>query len=104
MAGPLRHLGELAKARATRRSSERADAQALAELRARVRALPRGLDVGWLGVPGYRLAYEGQALFVDPYLSRVPFRDLVLRRQALPDPAALDRFAAVSDEMVGVLV
>ena len=72
MAGPLRHLGELAKARATRRSSERADSQALAELEARPLQLPAGLEVEWLGVSGYRLTYEGRTLFVDPYLSRVP--------------------------------
>ena len=102
--GPLRHLGELAKARATRRSSERADGQALSELEARPLALPAGLEVEWLGVSGYRLSYEGQTLFVDPYLSRVPFRDLLLRRPALPDPAALDRFVKAPGETVGVLV
>ncbi len=104
MAGPLRHLGELAKARATRRSSERADAQALAELEARPLALPAGLEVEWLGVSGYRLSYEGRTLFVDPYLSRVPLRDLVLRRRAMPDPATLDRFLTAPGETVGVLV
>ena len=104
MAGPLRHLGELARARATRRSSERADGQALAELEARPLALPAGLEVEWLGVSGYRLTYEGRTLFVDPYLSRVPFRDLLLRRPALPDPAALERFAGAPGETVGVLV
>ena len=92
MLEPLRHLGELAKARARRRSSARADSQALAELEARPLRLPAGLEVEWLGVSGYRLTYEGRTLFVDPYLSRVPFRDLVLRRPAMPDPAALDRF------------
>ena len=104
MAGPLRHLGELAKARATRRSTARADNQALAELEARPLQLPAGLEVEWLGVSGYRLSCEGRTLFVDPYLSRVPFRDLVLRRQALPDPAALDRFVSAPGETVGVLV
>lgn len=104
MAGPLRHLGELARARATRRSSERADTEALAELEARPLELPPGLEVEWLGVSGYRFSYEGQTLFVDPYLSRVPFRDLLLRRQALPDPAALDRFLTAPGETVGVLV
>ncbi len=104
MTGPLRHLGELAKARATRRSSERADGQALAELEARPLELPAGLEVEWLGVSGYRLTYEGQTLFVDPYLSRVPFRDLVLRRPTMPDPAALDRFVSAPSETVGVLV
>jgi L-ascorbate metabolism protein UlaG (beta-lactamase superfamily) len=104
MAGPLRHLGELAKARATRRASERADTQALVELEARPLELPAGLEVEWLGVSGYRLSYEGRTLFVDPYLSRVPLRDLVLRRQAMPDPVALDRFLTTPGETVGVLV
>ena len=61
----MRHLGELAKARATRRSSERADGQALAELETRPLALPAGLEVEWLGVSGYRVSYEGTSLFVD---------------------------------------
>ncbi|HUB99146.1 MAG TPA: MBL fold metallo-hydrolase [Solirubrobacterales bacterium] len=104
MGSPLRHLGELAKARATRRSSERADGQLLTELERQPPALPAGLELEWLGVSGYRLSYEGQTIFVDPYLSRVPFRDLVLRRQALPDPAALERFVRAPGETVGVLV
>ena len=104
MPGPLRHLGELAKARATRRSAEREDSQALSELEAKPPALPAGLEIEWLGVSGYRIGFEGQTLFIDPYLSRVPFRDLVLRRSALPDPAALERFVQTPGEVVGVLV
>ncbi len=104
MAGPLRHLGELAKARATRRSSQRQDEQALGELEARELELPAGLEVEWLGVSGYRMSFEGRTLFVDPYLSRVPFGDLVRRRPTLPDPAALDRFVRASGQVVGVLV
>jgi L-ascorbate metabolism protein UlaG (beta-lactamase superfamily) len=101
---PLRHIGELAKARATKRSAERDDAQSLSELEHRMLEFPDGLEVEWLGVSGYRLNHEGRTLFVDPYLSRVPLRDLVLRRQALPDPAALDRFGGAAGEVVGVLV
>jgi L-ascorbate metabolism protein UlaG (beta-lactamase superfamily) len=104
MAEPLRHLGELAKARATRHSAARDDGQALRELEAKGLELPTGLELEWLGVSGYRIGYEGQDLFVDPYLSRVPFRDLLLRRLTLPDPAALDRFARAPGEVVGVLV
>src|SRR6478735_8285163 len=103
MGRPLRHLGELAKAQATRRSSERADGQALSELEARPLRLPAGLEVEWLGVSGYRFSYEGQTLFVDPYLSRVPFSDLLLRRTAVPDPAAIERFVTAPGETVGVL-
>jgi L-ascorbate metabolism protein UlaG (beta-lactamase superfamily) len=103
-AEPLRHLAELAKARVRKRSSERHDEQALSELERRSLELPDGLEVEWLGVSGYRLTHEGQTLFVDPYLSRVPFRDLVLRRRTLPDRAALDRFAGAAGEVAGVLV
>jgi L-ascorbate metabolism protein UlaG (beta-lactamase superfamily) len=39
----------------------------------------------WLGVSGYRLTYEGVSIFIDPYLSRVPLRALLLRRRTLPD-------------------
>jgi len=104
MAGPLSHVGELARARARKRTSEREDGQALAELETRPAGLPEGLEVEWLGVSGYRLTYEGRTIFVDPYLSRVPLRSLLLRRTALPDPAALDRFAGAPGEVAGVLV
>lgn len=104
MAGPLRHLGELARARATRRSAQREDGEALGELEARPLELPAGLELEWLGVSGYRMTYERQTLFVDPYLSRVPFGDLLRRRAALPDPAALDRFVHAPGEVSGVLV
>jgi len=104
MAGPLQHLGELVKARATRHSAAREDTQALSELEAKPLTLPAGLEVEWLGVSGYRFSFEGRTLFIDPYLSRVPFRDLVLRRSALPDLAALERFVHAPGEVVGVLV
>jgi L-ascorbate metabolism protein UlaG (beta-lactamase superfamily) len=104
MPGPLRHLGELARARARRGSAEHDDRQALDDLQRRPLELPAGLELEWLGVSGYRLTYEGRTLFIDPYLSRVPFRDLLLRRPTLPDPAALERFGEPGGEVVGVLV
>jgi L-ascorbate metabolism protein UlaG (beta-lactamase superfamily) len=104
MPSPLRHVAELTRARVTRRSSERDDDQALRALESKALELPAGLEVEWLGVSGYRLTCEGQTLFIDPYLSRVPLRDLLLRRRTLPDPAALDRFGGAAGEVVGVLV
>lgn len=82
------------------------DAQALAELEAAGLDLPPGLEIAWLGVSGYRLTYEGRTLFVDPYVSRVPLRSLLLRRVALPDDALIARYASVpaGAEVVGVLV
>jgi len=104
MPSPLRHLGELARAQLTRRSMQREDGQTLGELETLPLELPAGLEVEWLGVSGYRMSFEGKTLFVDPYVSRVPFSDLLRRRPTLPDPEALDRFVLAPGEVVGVLV
>jgi L-ascorbate metabolism protein UlaG (beta-lactamase superfamily) len=84
--------------------SEADELGVLAELESRPLALPPGLEIEWLGVSGYRLAFEGQSLYIDPYFSRVPLRSLLLRRTAVPDPAALDRWLPAADHAVGVLV
>ena len=57
------------------------DLQALRELERVPLGLPAGLELEWLGVAGYRLTYEGVSIFVDPYVSRVPLRALLLRRR-----------------------
>ncbi len=80
------------------------DIQALRHLESSRLDLPAGLELTWLGVSGYRLTYERTSLFIDPYLSRVPLRALLLRRQALPDPAMLDRYATAPGPVAGVLV
>jgi L-ascorbate metabolism protein UlaG (beta-lactamase superfamily) len=98
-------LADLARARLFRRRSRREDGQALGELERKPLQLPPGLELEWLGVSGYRIGYEDQTLFVDPYVSRVPFADLLRQRRAtLPDPEALDRFAQAPGEVAGVLV
>jgi L-ascorbate metabolism protein UlaG (beta-lactamase superfamily) len=80
------------------------DAAALREFEAARLGLPAGLEVSWLGVSGYRLTYEGTTLLVDPYVSRVPLRSLVLRRRALPDPGAIDRYLGSLDGVAAILV
>jgi L-ascorbate metabolism protein UlaG (beta-lactamase superfamily) len=80
------------------------DSQALRELEAAPLDLPPGFDLSWLGVSGYRLTYEGVSLFIDPYVSRVPLRSLLLRRTALPDAAMLDRYARAPGPVAGILV
>jgi L-ascorbate metabolism protein UlaG (beta-lactamase superfamily) len=104
VASPLRHLGELARSRLQRERSQREDEQTLAKLEQRTLELPAGLELEWLGVSGYRMSFEEQTLFVDPYFSRVPFADLLRRRPTLPQPAMLDRFVRTSGEVAGVLV
>jgi L-ascorbate metabolism protein UlaG (beta-lactamase superfamily) len=104
MLGPARYLADFARFAATRSSQEQDDAQALAELQARPLALPSGLHLEWLGVSGYRMAYEGRTLFVDPYVSRAPFSALIRSRPAVPNPAMIERFIGNPTEVVGVLV
>lgn len=80
------------------------DAVAAHELEAMRLALPAGLGIEWLGVSGYRLTFEGVSIYVDPYVSRVPLRSLLLRRRALPDPAMIGRFISAPGSVAGVLV
>ncbi len=80
------------------------DMAVLHELEAAPLGLAAGLELEWLGVSGYRLTYEGVSLFVDPYVSRVPLRALLLRRPATPDPALLQRYVSAPGEVAGVLV
>lgn len=80
------------------------DAQAARELERIPLDLPAGLDVRWLGVSGYRLTYEGASIFVDPYVSRVPLRALVLRRRTLPDASMLERYAGAPGTVAGIVI
>ena len=66
--------------------------------------LPPGLELEWLGVSGYRITYDGASLFVDPYVSRVPLRALLLRRTALPDDTLIERYIRPPGAVAGVLV
>lgn len=81
-----------------------ADSQAIRAMESVAVGLPDGLDVKWLGVSGYCLTYEGVSIFIDPYVSRVPLRSLLLRRRALPDPAMLDAYARAPGDVAAVLV
>lgn len=82
----------------------RDDTNAAFELEAASLDLPSDLDICWLGVSGYRLTYEGCSLFIDPYVSRVPLRAMLLRRTALSDPAMLDRYATAPGPVAGILI
>ncbi|MBE2320455.1 MBL fold metallo-hydrolase [Solirubrobacter sp. CPCC 204708] len=76
----------------------------LAELEHTPLDLPPGLELEWLGVAGFRLTYEDVSLLVDPYVSRVPLRDLILRRPARPDEAVLARYVKPPGPVAGILI
>jgi L-ascorbate metabolism protein UlaG (beta-lactamase superfamily) len=80
------------------------DSEAIRALEAVPIGLPPGLEVSWLGVSGYCITYEGSSIYIDPYVSRVPLRALLLRRKALPDPAMLDAYARPPGTVLGILV
>ena len=80
------------------------DAQALRELETVPLELPSGLEISWLGVSGYRLTYQGTSIFIDPYVSRVPLRSLLLGRSAMPDETTIERFARAPGAVAGVAV
>jgi L-ascorbate metabolism protein UlaG (beta-lactamase superfamily) len=98
----IRHLGSYARYRAARERRERHDIAVWRELDL-APPLPPGLELQWLGTAGYRLRCQGQALYIDPYLSRAPMRSLLRGIPAMPDEALLARL--LPDETVaGVLV
>lgn len=101
---PARYLADFARFVAAKRPQERDDVQALSELERRPIALAPGLELGWLGVSGYRISYESQTLFIDPYVSRVPLSAVLRRASAVPDETLLDRYIGRPDRVVGVLV
>lgn len=67
MAGPLRHLGDLAKARLRRAAAQREDGQVLDELEASTPAAYRCGQVWGISieVAGVRLYHQGSANLVD---------------------------------------
>jgi L-ascorbate metabolism protein UlaG (beta-lactamase superfamily) len=99
------HLSRFARFLARRDRRERDDAVSLAGLAARPLPLPPGVELRWLGVAGYRLSYEGHALYIDPYVTRVPFRAMLSKRPVAADVALHERmFGAESARVVGILV
>jgi L-ascorbate metabolism protein UlaG (beta-lactamase superfamily) len=81
-----------------------ADDDARIALEQRPLTLPPGLAITWLGTAGYRIDHEGHSLLVDPYLSRVPLRNVLLRRRSLPDPALIDRHLGDLGTLAGILI
>jgi L-ascorbate metabolism protein UlaG (beta-lactamase superfamily) len=98
--GPLGHVGSLVAYLATARRRQASD-QSCARQLAWSGNLPPGLELTWLGTAGFRLAYQGTVVWIDPYVTRLSLRDLVTRRVVPPSEAAI---AAWIDRADAVLV
>jgi L-ascorbate metabolism protein UlaG (beta-lactamase superfamily) len=97
--GPLGHIGSALGYLATARrqhASDRTTAQQLAWHR----ALPAGLTVTWVGTAGFRFAYQGVVLWIDPYVTRLPLGDLVRRRVVQSSAEAVARWIDRADAVL----
>lgn len=54
--------------------------------------LPPGLTLQWLGTSGFRLAYEGCSVLIDPYVSRAGAGTILRPNAVLPSRRAIDRW------------
>lgn len=102
-----RYIASLGRFVRNREVREQVDRAVLGDLEAVSLGLPAGLEIEWLGVAGYRLTFEGQTVYLDPYLSRVPLGQVVGPRAdpALGDAALYERLLDPrAGDVVGVLV
>jgi len=101
MAGPrnvLAHAASLVGYGVRRGARVASDHAAMGQLAwPAAHALPPGLRLTWLGTAGYRLDYQGTSLWIDPYLTRLPYRQFLGRRMVPPDLAALARVVDRAD-------
>jgi L-ascorbate metabolism protein UlaG (beta-lactamase superfamily) len=97
--GPLRHLssGIAYFARADRQ--QKSDSLT-AEQHASPLPLPKGLEVTWFGTAGFRFAYQGKTLWIDPYLTRLPLRDFLRRRIVPPSDSSIARYVDKADAVL----
>ncbi len=86
----LAHLGSGLKYLATARRQHDSDLLTAQQLAAPL-PLPPGLELRWIGTAGFRLAYQGTVLWIDPYVTRLPLRDLVRRRVVPSNEIAIAR-------------
>ena len=104
MQGTVGHLASLIDFLTHREARRRADVSAVEDLAwkrsSRATDLPSGLSLRWLGTAGFALSYQGFDLLIDPYLTRLPLRDVVRRRTAPVDDGAIARWAPRADAIL----
>jgi L-ascorbate metabolism protein UlaG (beta-lactamase superfamily) len=98
--GPIGHLGAGARYLATARRQHTSDLLTAKQLSWRERTLPQGLEVSWIGTAGFRFAYQGVVLWIDPYVTRLSFGDLVRRRVVAASRHALARWIDRADAIL----
>lgn len=101
--GALAHVGSGLAYLATARRLQRADdttARQLAWPSAGGTPLPAGLELTWIGAAGFRLAYQGCVVWIDPYVTRLPLGALIRGAVVPSDPAAVARWIDRADAVL----
>jgi len=62
--------------------------------------LPAGLELQWLGTAGFRLAYEGTTVLIDPFVSRRDLRSSLRARSLVADEALVARLLPRADAVL----
>ena len=101
MIDPLRHLGSGLAYLATARRQHASDHVTARQLAWPANApLPKGLTLTWLGTAGFRLAYQGTVVWIDPYLTRLPLADFVRRRVVASAPEIVAKWVDAADAIL----
>ena len=62
--------------------------------------LPKGLELTWYGTAGFRIAYEGTTLWIDPYVTRLSLPELLRRKVVPPSSEAINRWVDKADAIL----
>jgi L-ascorbate metabolism protein UlaG (beta-lactamase superfamily) len=97
--GPLDHIGSALAYFARARRQQNSD-MLTARQHGSPLPLAEGLELTWLGTAGYRLAYQGVVVWIDPYVTRLSLADLVRRRAVPPSREAINRWVDRADAVL----
>src|SRR5690606_3918589 len=62
--------------------------------------LPAGLELTWIGTAGFRLAYQGTVVWIDPYVTRLSMSQMVRRKVVPPSGEAIARWIDRADAVL----
>jgi L-ascorbate metabolism protein UlaG (beta-lactamase superfamily) len=98
---PLRHVGAAVAYLATARRQHESDRLTARQLAwpASV-TLPPGLELTWVGTAGFRLAYQGVVVWIDPYVTRLPLADFVMRKAMPASDTAIAKWIDRADAVL----
>lgn len=102
MLGPLGHIGAGLKYLATARRQHTSDLLTARQLAWTPTSalIPRGLELTWLGTAGFRLAYQGVVVWIDPYVTRLSLGELMRRRVIPASGEAITRWIDRADAVL----